>query len=600
MALETGFEQNLSTEDDQLKRLAEYWRVIAKRWWIVLSITTLTTIGAFIYFALLPNVYTAGAKILVEKSQNLPKIAPEVAFSAEGGVGDDETYYGTQIAILTGRKIAQTAQSELNNYSNYNAWAARLPKTQIIALSVTHRNPKMAADIANKMAEVYIRQSKEESLFLAQQVLQWLPQDAEILQDDEAMKRLPGFDKKEFAESLSKITEDPVLQKFKKEKLEIKDKLNEFSRRYKPKHPTMQALNERLSYADREIKERTKVILNNIRATLEGELRLTNVRVLEPAVPPGSPSGPNRPKGIQVGAAGGLAFSILLVFLLEYSSQKVREEKDLRPLINLPFLGYLPAVDEVEKDKESPEAAGASLVETWRKNPVLADAIANIRTHILFSMPVEKSKIIMFTSSIPDEGKTTVTTLLALSLAAMDKKVLLIDGDMRRPFLHTYLNLNNTKGLTDFLVGSAVLEEIIRPVSGTSLKVITGGSETPNPSELLTSDRFLSGLQKISQEFDKILIDVPPALYIPDGLILASHVHCSVLVCGSGMVDRKVVKIVREKFDAIGHGFLGIVINRADYQKEGGAYNKYFKTYHKHYVKQVDAKKSAISGSSKP
>jgi capsular exopolysaccharide synthesis family protein len=589
MATPQDIQPDLMTGEGQLK-LGEYWQIILKRWWVVVSLAVVATIIGTIHFSLLPNVYTAVVRLLVEKTQNAPRISQDiVSVSPEAGEQGD-SYYNTQIAILTGRKIAQLTRSELNLTSNYQIQGIHPPKTQLISLLVTHTDPQLAAKVANKIAEVYIRESKEEGLFLAQQILQWLPEDAELLQDEKTIKQLPGLDKKEFADSLSKVTNDPVLQKFKKDKLEIKDKLAELSQKYKPKHPVIRDLNDRLAYVDKEIKERTKKILNNIRASLEGEMRLTNVRVLDAAVPPGEPSGPNRLKGIQTFALIGLIFGLAVAFLLEYMNQKVYEEKDLKSLANLPFLGYVPRIKEIEKNKKVTKGVpipppNYSIIEHWKKNSALSDAIANIRTHILFSMPYEKSKIIMLTSCLPDEGKTTVGTLLALSLSAMGKKVLLIDSDMRRPFLHTHLGLTNDKGLTDFLVGSVEINDIIRSVPGTDLKVITGGNETPNPSELLASDRLTNLLSTLCQEFDRVVIDVAPVLYIPDGLILANHVHCGVLVCGSGMADKKIVKIVKEKFDIIGHGFVGVIINRADYKREGGKY-KYFKSYHKRYAKQ--------------
>ena len=367
--------------------------------------------------------------------------------------------------------------------------------------------------------------------------------------------------------------------------------MNQFSQRYKAKHPTMQGLEAQLSYIDSQIKERTKVVLNNLRSTLEGKVSISNVRVLEEALPPQNPSEPRRAEGVLLSMLGSLVLSAAFFLGLEYTSQKIRDEKDLHPTINLTFLGYVPLIRElVISKKESqviPPPRKISLVEAYRENQVLSDALASIRTHILFSMPYEKSKIAMLTSSIPDEGKTTVAVLLGLSLSAMGQKILLIDTDMRRPFLHTCFNIPNEKGLSDFLVGSAKLNEITRSVAGSDLKIITAGSETPNPSELLASGSFSNLLEQASREFDRILIDVAPVLYIPDGLIIVKHVHSSILICGSGMVHKRVVKTVKEKFETVGHKFIGVVINRADYEKESQRY-KYFNVYHKHYTKNKE------------
>jgi tyrosine-protein kinase Etk/Wzc len=164
--------------------------------------------------------------------------------------------------------------------------------------------------------------------------------------------------------------------------------------------------------------------------------------------------------------------------------------------------------------------------------------------------------------------------------------VLLVDGDIRRPTLHTYLDLPNEKGLTDYLIGNLTFEDVVRVVPNTTAKVVTGGRPSPNPTELLSSERFREFLDKALAEYDRIVIDVAPVLYIPDGLIVAKYVHSGVLICGSGMVDKKAVKIVKDKFDSVGHSFIGMIVNRADYAKEGYRY-KYLYAYKNYYTKGV-------------
>jgi capsular exopolysaccharide synthesis family protein len=191
----------------------------------------------------------------------------------------------------------------------------------------------------------------------------------------------------------------------------------------------------------------------------------------------------------------------------------------------------------------------------------------------------------MFTSCLPDEGKSTVAALLSLSLAQMGRKILLIDADLRRPFLHQYLNTPNEKGLTDYLVGTVTIEDIIRPVEGSTLKMITGGTVSPNPSELLSSERFGFLLDAASEYFDRIIIDVPPVLYIPDALVVAKHIHSGILICGSGMIDKNVAKKVKEKFDVIGHALIGVVVNRVNYEQHTYRYH-YYKKYKHYYSKE--------------
>jgi len=569
----------------------EYLNVILDNVWVIVSITALGAALSLVYFARLPNLYTANAQILVEKLENAPKEVRDMAPSFSG----DDDYYGTQIAILTGRKISGMVGTELGPEAvGAKIQARRIPKTRILSLSVTHRKADLAAKVANKYSEIFVRESTGEQQFMGQQVLKLIPDEAELEKDMDMLGTLPDagapsiFNKKEYAESLQSVMNDPVVSKMRSEKLEIRANLVELSQRYKPSHPSIKDLNERLAYVDTELKNRMQKILNNIRANLAGEARITNVKVLEEAVPPSIPSSPQRAKGVIIHTLMAFVLSIMLVFFIENSNQQIRNELDFRHNVPLPFLGYIPLIKDFNRKKKKNLEQGSetySLVKALKENPILSDAVASVRTHILFSMPYEKSRRIMLTSCVPDEGKTTVSVLLSLSLTALGKKILLIDADMRRPFAHNYVIVNNGKGLSDFLVGQASLDEVMQEIEGTTLKIITAGSPTVNPSELVGSERFKELLDRATEMFDRIVIDVPPVLYIPDGLIIAKHVHSGVLVCGAGMVQKKTVATVKEKFDSIGHSFIGIVINRAELDKGAHQY-KYYSKYKNYYTKE--------------
>lgn len=346
-------------------------------------------------------------------------------------------------------------------------------------------------------------------------------------------------------------------------------------------------LKKKQDYVDSEIQAQTEKILNNLKAKLSGETLVTDIRVLEPASRPRKPSEPDRPRGIFMATLFVTASLSALLIYLEKSNQKINSERDLRPDLVIPFLGYVPYVKDFVPKKSGHDKTTtnniASLPDALRTNTMLADALATVRTHILFSMPYEKSKTIMFTSTIPGEGKSTVTALLALSFSSLGKKVLLIDADLRKPRLQALFNINNSNGLTDYLVGTVDRSAIIKNIPGVeNLKIITTGSQSPNPSELLGSDRFKLLIEESLKEYDRILIDAPPTLYIPDGLIIAKWIQSGILVCGSGVVTKKVVRVVKDKYDSIHHPFIGVIINRANYEKEGHRF-KYFHDYQKHY-----------------
>ena len=565
---------------------------------IIVAVTGMVMMCSVLYFSSKPNLYTASIQIIVEKTdREFSRPSKDTRMPSFYG---QEDYYGTQIAVLEGSTIASMVAEELPEIKGkkYQVIVKRKRGTQIISLSVVYTDPMIAARISNKFGEVFVRESAKEGLYLSKQILGLIPDDLDsatvpAITDKaaQAMGRFGKFDKKEFAESLGSVASDPIVVNLRAKKLDLESRVAELSQRYKSEHPLLKQAQEQLNYANTELEERTNTILNNLKANLAGEINITNVRVLEEAFPPRNPSAPKRMQGILLHTLLGFIGSCGLVLFFEHANQKIRTEKDLTPTIRLPFLGYIPYAKNFIKRKrgitDAKEAEEISYLESLRNNSVLSDAVASVRTHLLFSMPYEKSRKIMLTSCIPNEGKSTVAALLALSLTTLGRNILLVDGDLRKPYLHTYLGLKNDKGLTDYLVGAKTLDEVIRDVPGSTLKMITAGSISPNPSELLSSESFRMLLEKALERFDRVIIDVPPVMYIPDGLVVAKHVHSSVLVCGSGMVFKKVVKTVVEKFDSIGHSFIGVVINRADYEHEKYRY-KYFSTYKSYYSKSAD------------
>lgn len=578
MDIDIARQKEFMPKENQPNDWMEYWFVFIAYGWVILAVTIVFMIGSVVYYFRLPNLYTATTMILAEETDSAPKTHEGMLMPA---YSHEEEYYGTQIAILTGRKTEEAVLSELGGITDYRIDARRVRDARILSLSVTHPDPIMAAKIANKFAEVYVRESKRENAFMGQQMLKFLPGSSEANGTANSSELPQGFNKQEFASSLTSVSGDAQIQQLSTEKLQIQSKLTELSQRYRSEHPMIKELNQRLSAIDNDIKKRTETILSNVKASLTGDVNVTNIKVLEEAQVPSSPSEPNRLKGIFVCTLGGFLIATFLVFLLEYSNQRIRTENDAMAL-GVCFLGYIPLAREFLKNKKNHFHDEPDLMAVLKSNQLLADAVASVRTHILFSMPYEKSRRIMLTSTVPGEGKSTCAALLAISLTTLGRKILLIDADLRKPTLHRYLGFRNEKGLTDYLIGNATFEEIVHPMQNGLLQVITAGSASPNPSELLASERLRELLNRCEESFDRIVIDVPPVLYIPDGLVLAKIVHTGVLVCGAGMVHRKTIQQVIEKFHSINYSFIGAIINRTDFNREGYRY-KYYKTYKDYY-----------------
>ncbi|PIU40666.1 MAG: hypothetical protein COT00_00500, partial [Candidatus Omnitrophica bacterium CG07_land_8_20_14_0_80_50_8] len=410
----------------------DYLFVLLTHAWAIATVTSICFIVSVFHFFSLPNLYSATATILAEPALNAPQSHQGVTMPV---LEQAEDYYGTQLTVLISHTIHFQVEKELGTSiaeARLNPW--RVHGTRIIALSVTHPKPEMASKIANKFAEVYVRESVHQGTFIGQQILKLLPENAErIVAGDESRTGPGGFNKEEFASSLTSVSGDLEIIQLSNEKLTIQSKLTELSQRYKDEHPAIVELKQRLGVIESEINKRRETILSNVKVNLSGAVNITNIKVLEYALTPEWPSEPNRVKGIFLWTMAGFFASVFVVFTLEYTNQRIRAENDVISL-GICFLGYIPLVKEFlkgQKYHEFPEEP--DLVRLLKTNATLADAVANARTHILFSMPYEKSRRIMLTSAIPFEGKSTVAALLAVSLTTLGRKILLVDGDLRKP-----------------------------------------------------------------------------------------------------------------------------------------------------------------------
>ena len=206
------------------------------------------------------------------------------------------------------------------------------------------------------------------------------------------------------------------------------------------------------------------------------------------------------------------------------------------------------------------------------------EAIKTLRTNILFCG--SKVRVIMFTSSVPGEGKSDITLAAAQSMAQLGKKVLVIDGDIRRSVLVTRYQLKEkVNGLSQYLCGQKNLEDVIYDTSVENMSMIFAGPYSPNPAELLEEKLFTSLLEYARGEFDYIMIDTPPMANLIDGAIVARQCDGAVMVIESGAISYKVEQRVKAQLEKSGCRILGVVLNKVDVRVQGyyGTYGKYGK-----------------------
>jgi polysaccharide biosynthesis transport protein len=309
------------------------------------------------------------------------------------------------------------------------------------------------------------------------------------------------------------------------------------------------------------------------------ELKSTNIRILDAAVIPGAPIRPQKMRDILNGILLGLGLGIGLAFFLEYLDNTLRTPDDVKRYLGVPFLGVVPELT----DKKTGRVVGR------HKNVPgpFVEGYRIVRTALRYSWPDRESRVLVVTSTAPGEGKTLTSVNLATTMAALDGQVLLIDGDLRKPNIHTILGMRKTPGLSDVLVGKREPMDAVQAVTGTQVFLLSAGTHVPSPADLMT-DRAMRGvLDKYRELFRWIIIDSPPMGAVADAVNLASFADGVVVVAGAEMVPRKAVRHTLDRVVESGARLLGIVLNRALVEKHAYYYGHYYGHYYGDYSHRV-------------
>jgi capsular exopolysaccharide synthesis family protein len=206
----------------------------------------------------------------------------------------------------------------------------------------------------------------------------------------------------------------------------------------------------------------------------------------------------------------------------------------------------------------------------------VAEAYRSLRTNIQFYNLGERMRRLLVTSSGPNEGKSTTSANLAITFAQAGNQVILLDADLRRPFLHRVFQVSNLVGLTNVMVGEATLEEAIRSTEVPGLSLLTSGPIPPNPAEMLGSTRMRELLDQLADLADVVIIDSPPVIAVTDASVLAPLVDGVILVAGAGLVNRDMAQRAKAQLEAVRAKVLGVVLNGVEVEGSGYYYYYYY------------------------
>ena len=328
----------------------------------------------------------------------------------------------------------------------------------------------------------------------------------------------------------------------------------------------------------------------------------TSAKIVDYAVVAAAPSSPNRRNNTVVGMLFGCVLTVGLIVLRELFDTTIRDEEDITQSCKHPILATVPDMtasskssysyygygEPRSKKKRAAAGAGGEAVLTGTGISFAAsEAYKLLRTKLQFSFTDDKKcRVIGVSSAFVAEGKSVSAVNLAYSLAQLEKRVLLIDCDMRRPSLAVKLNIRKIPGLSNYLTGNAKMEELIQSSDGESkagsFSVIAAGRNPPNPIELLSSVKMTEAIEQLREEYDYIILDLPPVGEVSDAMATANLVDGILLVVCQNYCNRIGFSNAVNQFEFVGARILGIIMNRVSEQKR--SYGKYYsKKYYKRY-----------------
>ncbi|GAB3108676.1 polysaccharide biosynthesis tyrosine autokinase [Aestuariicella hydrocarbonica] len=432
--------------------------------------------------------------------------------------------------------------------------------------------------------------------------------------------------------AIPSVLRHPLVQSLKQSQAEAERKVAELSKRYGPKHPKMKAAMSESSQALGELKRQVQRVGSGLQADYRaamqtertfaaqlddakkrlqginrkefklrelerevqtnrqlydmfmkraketdeaGGLQAAHARVIDPAVAPRLPVKPKKALIALLAMVASGMLGVMLAFLQDALNNTVRTPDDVDEKLRAPMLGFLPLV----KSNKS-EQAFEGFLSDGKSN--FAEAIRTIRTGLMLSNLDEPHKITVITSSVPNEGKSTVSLNLAEAVGQMEK-VLLIDADMRRPTLAKTIGLpRSAPGLSNLVAGTADFKDCVHKLPNSTVDVITAGVVPGNPLELLSSKRFAQVLQKLSERYDRILIDSAPTHAVSDAMVLSTYADALVYVVKADDTAAPLAAKGINRLKEVGATITGVVLNQVDVEKTSN-YGSYYAGYYQGY-----------------
>jgi len=402
---------------------------------------------------------------------------------------------------------------------------------------------------------------------------------------------------------LAQQTEDEIRRRFVQQQEEA-SKLNEKTVEY--------AVLSQEAFSRKKLYEDLYTKLQE--ANVSAGIKATNITVVDPARTPAYPISPNRNFNLELGLMGGIFVGLAMAFTVDSVDATVVNPLELEEITGMSVIGIIPTFGESgsnygsygtygiygparrKKRRKSQTEESTAETDIWmldHPESVAAEAFRSLRTSVLLSRPKAGPRVILVTSCLPGEGKSTVTVNLAISFAQHGKKVLIMEADMRRPCMKHVLDVSNEAGLSNVLAGTLTLDEsTLHGVHVPTLDVLPAGPRPPMPSEMLGSAVFDSLLEQLRSLYDIVLIDSPPALLLTDAVSIASKMDAVIWVARTGVITRPYLTRASQLIERNGMPVIGFVMNRMDKSVDPYGYGYGYGYKYKYYGSYYGEKKS--------
>ena len=323
-----------------------------------------------------------------------------------------------------------------------------------------------------------------------------------------------------------------------------------------------------------------------------------NVTVLDEAIEPVVPIKPNKKLNLMLGVLIGLGLGLGVVFVKEYFDNTIKTVDEVENM-GFNLLGTIPVIEEdaVKKkrnrkwetlEEEEGQNIESRLVTHFDPKSPISESYRTLRTNLAYTRVDNKMKTILITSAGPKEGKSTTVSNLAITIAQLGSKVVLVDSDLRRPVVHAIFGMEKEDGLTDHIMGNVTYEKTLKKSLLPNLSIVTSGTLPPNPSELLGSQAMEEFIERLKADFDIVLFDSPPVIAVTDAAILCSKIDGAFLVVSAGTTNRDAILRAKRLLENVQAQVLGAVLNSVDI---GGAYGSSHYYYYYHYYYGAHPKK---------